>query len=501
MELTTLQIVRLLLVAGALGALTYVALRPRPVWNVIRRFLSHRCHAFTLGVLRIILFTRLYLIGSKLHVVALTEAPAETRNLPPGWGWLGEIVPLFDTDFASAAHSLFVLATLLAIVGAATYLTAPISALLSAYLFGLPNFFAKIDHGEHLLVCFCIILAFSRSGDACSVDALVSGARRRRWSLSCTDGRSLAYALPIRLCWLVMGLAYFFPGLYKAWNAGDSWLDGRALQSIAYSKLAYLPDFRPTIIIYDSPSLLAFLGTATLLFELGFIFLLFDRRFWWIAPLVALSFHVGLALSIGIQPWSIVKVFWVFIDFGAILWLWHRRLPKRLVDLLGLAETPSSAESLRAEPRWSVSATAGGTVIGLMLFTGLAGIDTFPAAIFPRFDSRIAPGAEIRPTRYVLTIQRSEGDAKDVSLKKLPRVVRGARWEKILKNLAGAAGAQRRSQYRSIETVLEQAGQRFERGDRLILYREYLRFNPESHGRIVEDRRMVSGYDVTSQDQ
>jgi len=383
-------------------------------------------------------------------------------------------------------------------VGAATYLTAPLSAFLSVYLLALPNFFAKINHGEHLIVCFCIILAFSRSGDACSVDALVSGARQRRWSLSSVDTRGLAYGLPIRLCWLVLGLAYFFPGLYKSWNAGDQWLDGSALQAIAYDKLANLPDFQPTIIIYDSPNVLVFLGTATLFFELGFIFLLLNRRFWWIAPLIGFSFHAGLAYSIGILPWSIVKVYWVFIDFGAILCLWHRRLPKRVVELLGLAENPSpaSGESLPAEPRWAVSATAGGAVLGMMLFTGLAGIDSFPFAVFPRFDSRIAPGAEVRPTRYVLHLQRPDGDPEELSQKKLPREVRRARWERILKNLGRAAGGERRSQYRSIEELLKQGGHRFEPGERLILSREYLRFDPESHSRVVEDRRTVSTYVV-----
>ncbi|HEU5073669.1 MAG TPA: hypothetical protein VFU02_05840, partial [Polyangiaceae bacterium] len=76
MDLTALQIVRLALVASALGALIYIALRPRNVWNVVGHFLSHRSHAFTLGVLRILLFARLYDVGSKVDVIALAEAPA-----------------------------------------------------------------------------------------------------------------------------------------------------------------------------------------------------------------------------------------------------------------------------------------------------------------------------------------------------------------------------------------------------------------------------------------
>ncbi|HEU5077396.1 MAG TPA: HTTM domain-containing protein, partial [Polyangiaceae bacterium] len=430
---------------------------------------------------------------------------------PAGWGWLGDLVPLFDRDFATSAQSLFVAATLLTVLGAATRFSAPCSAIVSAYLLGLPNFFAKINHGEHLLVSFCIILAFSRSGDACSVDALVSGARQRRWSLSRTHAPALAYGLPIRSCWLVMGLAYFFPGLYKAWNAGDQWLDGSALLAIAYDKLANLPSFQPTLVIYDSPTLLVFLGASTLLFELGFVFVLLNRRFWWVAPIVGLSFHVGLASSIGIQPWSIVKVYWVFVDFGAILCLFQRQLPKRVVALLGIADNLSAAEPAQTEPAqteperaqraqmepgWSVSATAAGAVLGLMLFTGLAGIDSFPVAVFPRFDKRIAPGEDLRPSRYMLAIQGPDGEPEEISQNKLPREVRRARWDRILKNLARSGGAERRSKYRSIEELLEQGGHAFERGDRLVLYREYLRFEPETHGRIVEERRMVSSHQL-----
>jgi len=568
--MTTLQILRLFVLASTLGALTYIALRPRVVWSVVGGFLNHRTYAVSLGAIRILLFTRLYWAASGIKVVPLAEAPAKTRNLPPGWGWLGEIVPLFDADFAKAIRSLFIAAVLLAIVGAATRFTAPIAALASAYILGLPNFFSKINHGEHLLVCFCIILAFSRCADACSVDELLRGARQRRWSLSRNDARHLAYGLPIRLCWLVLGLAYFFPGLYKTWNAGDQWLSGYSLLVIAYEKLATLTTYRPLIIIYDSPRLLMLLGAATLVFELGFIFLILSRRFWWIAPIIALSFHVGLAFSIGIVPWSIVKVFWVFLDVGAILYLFRRRIPQRVLNLLGIGVEPSTAEPAKAEPakaepakaesakaepakaesakaepvpesaravpapesepaneepspeseeaepsspdsmkaapataapataapNWTVSATAGGAVLGLMLFTGLAGIDTFPVAVFPRFDTRRVETGDLRPWRYMLALQRGDAEPKEIAQEKLPKEARRARWDKTLRNLGRAKGEARQSQFRAIKELLKQGGQRLKPGDRLVLYREYLQFDPETHDRVVMERKVFATYDV-----
>lgn len=575
--MTILQLLRLFLVASALGALTLIALRPRAVWRVVGGFLGQRSYAITLGAIRIFLFTRLYMATSAIKVGPLTEAPANTRNLPPGWGWLGDIVPLFDLGFAKGVYGLFIVTVLLAILGAGTRFTAPIAAFASAYLLGLPNFFAKINHGEHLLVCFCIILAFSRCADACSVDELVRGARQRRWSLSRYSGRSLAYGLPIRMCWIVLGLAYFFPGLYKTWNAGDQWLKGTALLVIAYQKLASLTEYRPLIVIYDSPKLLAFLGAATLAFELGWIFAILSRRFWWIAVVIALSFHVGLAFSIGIVPWSIVKVFWIFLDVGAILYLFRHRIPKRVLDLLGITEDPPAAETATVEPttaepakaepakaaaakadsadeepsgeaeheeadsakteatpdsaqehapdsakkaakapsiaaaskqpfskaappmgapRWSTSATAGGAVIGLMLFTGLAGIDTFPVAVFPRFDTRRGPTKDLRPSRYVLAIQRPGVEPQDVTQDQIPKNARRARWDKALGNLAHAKGEARDTQYKVIASVLENGGARFKPGDRLVLYKEFIRFDPETHNRVVEERKVLSKYDV-----
>ena len=101
--MTILQLLRLFLVASALGALTLIALRPRAVWRVVGGFLGQRSYAITLGAIRIFLFTRLYMATSAIKVGPLTEAPANTRNLPPGWGWLGDIVPLFDLGFAQSA--------------------------------------------------------------------------------------------------------------------------------------------------------------------------------------------------------------------------------------------------------------------------------------------------------------------------------------------------------------------------------------------------------------
>ena len=135
-------------------------------------------------------------------------------------------------------------------------------------------------------------------------------------------------------------------------------------------------------------------------------------------------------------------------------------------------------------------------MIGLMLFTGLAGIDTFPVAVFPRFDTRRGPTKDLRPSRYVLAIQRPGGEPKDVTQEQIPKNARRARWDKTLSKLSHARGADRDAQYKVVASVLENGGAHFKPGDRLVLIKEFMRFDPETHNRIVEERKVLSKYDV-----
>lgn len=148
------------------------------------------------------------------------------------------------------------------------------------------------------------------------------------------------------------------------------------------------------------------------------------------------------------------------------------------------------------QPRWSISATAGGAVIGLMLFTGLAGIDTFPVAVFPRFDTRRAATKDLRPSRYMLAIQRPGSQPQEVTQDQIPKNARRARWDKALGNLSKAKKEAREAQYKVLQSVLEHGGASFKPGDRLVLYKEFLRFDPATHNRSVEERKVLSTYNV-----
>ncbi len=130
-----------------------------------------------------------------------------------------------------------------------------------------------------MLVLCALIISLSASGRALSLDALITTYRHGRVRLSMRSEPAVAYSLPLRLCWLMFGVSYFFPGLFKAIEAGDLWISGEAIAGHMTSAIATRAGFSPIFPLYDYPLLSSFFGIGTFVFELGFVFLLFSYRF------------------------------------------------------------------------------------------------------------------------------------------------------------------------------------------------------------------------------
>jgi hypothetical protein len=163
---------------------------------------------------------------------------------------------------------------------------------LGFYFFGVPNFYGKVDHDHHL-VWFAAILAFSPCGDFLAVDAALAAWRGADRKSTHPSLRSKAYALPLRFVMLLMGVIYFFPGFWKLWQSGFDWfLTGNLPRQLHLFWLwsfdgFWLPSFR----IDRHFSLCRIAAGATILFELTFVFLMFDKRLRVVAALGGLIFH------------------------------------------------------------------------------------------------------------------------------------------------------------------------------------------------------------------
>jgi hypothetical protein len=211
--------------AGVLAALALALAfqRRRALARHLRAFFLEPSPPERLALVRIALFGALSWVSFDTKAVWWAAQPADLRVMPRGWGWVVGVLPI-DATSASVAQAVTIGASLCATVGLATRITAPIAALAAVFLLGTPSFFGKVLHLDHALVLMTLVMSVSACADAWSVDRWIARRAGRP-----APGSSAAYTLPMRLCWLLLGTVYLFPGLWKIWDNGDLWLNGQRL--------------------------------------------------------------------------------------------------------------------------------------------------------------------------------------------------------------------------------------------------------------------------------
>jgi len=291
--------------------------------RAITAWFAEESHPANLAVVRItvfwILFDRLRSGGFR----RFARLPEDLRVPPPGWETLLRVFPLNETSVLAAQIAAAVFA-LLALVGLWTRPAAALASLLGVYVLGSQYLFGKIDHTLHHIIWFGLLLAASPSGDALSIDAW--RARRRGKP---APGPARCYALPIRFMWLLMGVAYFFPGFYKL-LAGPRWILGDNLRFILYDNWHH-HHLLPLLRVDRYPLLYQSAALGTVLFELSFVFLVLSRRTRPLAAIGGLLFHATTAYFMDIYFLELMACYVVFVD-------WHA-----LAQRLGLARSRAAA--------------------------------------------------------------------------------------------------------------------------------------------------------------
>ncbi|HUP25351.1 MAG TPA: HTTM domain-containing protein [Thermoanaerobaculia bacterium] len=326
--------------------------------------------AFDLAALRIAVFGALILQtlmwqGTPSWFASLPEA---LRQPPPGWRAVGGL-PFASPIAVALLEAGFVVVCLLAAAGWFTRTTTVVATLLGLYLLGLPQSFGKLNHYHHLL-WIAALLAASPCSDGWSLD------RARRGATAEPQPHS-AYGLPLRVTWVLIGLMYLFPGLWKVVASPAGWLSGRDLVGHLHAKWHELEGFRPFLPIDQWPLLTRTLSWFTLAFELSFLPLVLWRR---ARPWVVgggLLFHVGTTLTMRISFLPLVACYVAFLDWGAIRAKWRRRIGR-------------DAPGAEAGPSLSVwpAAVAGAVVLCGATLAGALGHDGWPFAVYPRFHYR-----------------------------------------------------------------------------------------------------------------
>ena len=331
--------------------------------RAITAWFAAETHPANLAVVRIAVFSILHERLKAGGFRRYARLPEDLRIPPPGWDAILQVLP-FDEATVKLAQIAGVALSFLALVGFWTRPAAALTALLSTYVLGTQYFFGKVDHTFHPVIWFALLLAASPSGDALSIDAWLARRRGRP-----PPGPARAYALPIRLMWLLIGVAYFFPGLYKLLS-GPQWVLSDNLRFMFYESWRH-HHVIPLLRLDQHPVLYQAAALGTILFELSFVFLVLSRRTRPFAALGGLLFHTATAYFMRIYFLELMRCYVVFVD-------WHA-LAKRL----GLAR--DAAAPARTPPSATAAAVVGALLIASNVALGAWNISSWPLSVFPRF--------------------------------------------------------------------------------------------------------------------
>jgi hypothetical protein len=122
-------------------------------------------------------------------------------------------------------------ALFLACIGLATRTSCALSCVLGVYLLGLTHSFWKINHSDAALVLAMGFLAFSRAGDALSIDRLL---QKNSANAEFKIAPSGEYCWPIQIVRLTFIVVFFSAGIAKLLRSGSDWMFSDNLETIIW---------------------------------------------------------------------------------------------------------------------------------------------------------------------------------------------------------------------------------------------------------------------------
>ena len=121
-------------------------------------------------------------------------------------------------------------------------------------------------------------------------------------------------------------IVYGFSAFYKM--MGDTWQHGTAVYYSLRSQEFVLPGLSP--LVYLNAVLVTLLTYGTVAFEIALPFLSWSRATRWIAALGAVTFHVGIALFMGLVVFAAQMLIFQLVVFDDDWYrAWYRRLTTR----------------------------------------------------------------------------------------------------------------------------------------------------------------------------
>ena len=372
------------------------------VWARLRAFASEPDHAVNLAMTRIAFFAMTLYVLPWRDAHKWATLPEGLMIAPSGTQWMVDLGVL-SSEVVRVLMVVLVVSAVTGIVGFFSRTSAWAFTTVAFYVMWIPQSFGKVDHSHHVL-WFGLLLAIFPSGDALSIDSWRKGSPKREPSRS--------YGVPLRAMWLLFGVMYFFPGFFKFVSGGLAWAfsDNLVFQAqITWLSMDQLPlvrlDQLPTPLVWAA-------GLGTLLFEMGFIFCMFSKRFRPWAALIGFVFHEATALFLLIGFDSLQLLYVCFLPWHEFLPAIRQRLPNALSKRSALV--PKEFSSRARQPVSEISAWS--LVISTILVGFTANMDAWPVSTYPIFPAVDSPNA--KSVEVVVTdlegVQRNVIDDTDV---------------------------------------------------------------------------------------
>ena len=402
--MTRLGLLWMLVVAGAL-----CFVHRAPLVRGMKAFFTEPDAPLNLAILRITTFGALLVIPAGREEFLVHAALPEAILFPPSG--LGPLLTSLIPDPFTARLILiaWITATAMAMLGLLTRPSTIASTLLTMLVLGVPQLHGKVNHAHHL-VWFALLLSTSPCGDALSLDRWIG----RRGSSPRPD---LRYGLPLRLAWLLLGMVYLFPGVWKLWTGGLDWIFSDHLRNQIWHQWTTHASWRPALDPTGHPWLLRLGGLGVITFELSFILLMLRRPTRIVALVLGTFFHLANLLTLNIGFYSLLAIYPCLVDWP------------RLLAGLGVRSTIAGIpRGVGPAPRGSLlPVTITGAV--LLVGNGWYGIrgDNYgwPFACYPKF------GYPIRePVRSIIEVEITAPDGERIteSFATGRGPVRTARW-------------------------------------------------------------------------
>ena len=373
-----------LLPEGGIWLLVCFALSAFGLWFAQRRyclltrFRDEKLSPINLGIARAAIFAGLVLMVGHDELLAFGRLD-DSLILPPfGWKWIAPHLPRSAT-FLEVVYALLVISGLLAVVGLWTRLSTVVASLLGFYVLTIPQLFGQVVHYNHL-VLFAFILAASSCGDACSVDAWLR--RRRLGATAEVPQPSTYYAAPLKIMMLIMGIAYYFAGVWKLCRVGLRWFTPDYMRLILLIKMQ---EFDPTSVqrwALNHPLFLMLGAIFTVVFEVGFVFAILNRRTRIPALIAGIAFHNFTYMLMEIQFLDMQACFVILIDWAALIAFLRPNVQHASASRI------SNAASARSHSRLSTPfrVLAYITTIGMFIGGATHIVNGWPIGCYPTFD-------------------------------------------------------------------------------------------------------------------